>query len=46
MTENPLILACYGAISGIITKTVIAPLERIKLLYQVQDYYDSSKSIN
>lgn len=43
MTENPLILACYGAISGIITKTIIAPLERIKLLYQVQDYYDSSK---
>ena len=34
--------AC-GAGSGVITKTAVAPLERVKLLYQVQGMYGTQK---
>ena len=43
---KPIIYASSGAIAGIITKTIVAPLERIKLLYQVQSYYDSTKYLS
>ena len=46
LKNNSIIYACCGAISGIITKTVVAPLERVKLLYQVQSYYGTSKYIS
>ncbi len=45
LKNNSIIYACCGAISGIITKTLVAPLERVKLLYQVQSYYGTSKYI-
>lgn len=32
----PLKLLGCGAVSGIVTKTAVAPLERVKILYQVQ----------
>ena len=44
--NEPLILATCGACSGIITKTIIAPLERVKLLYQVQNYYGKNEYIS
>ena len=33
-------------ISGILTKTLVAPLERVKLLYQVQGYYGTMKYLS
>ena len=46
LNTKPIIYATSGAIAGIITKTIVAPLERIKLLYQVQSYYDSVKYLS
>jgi len=43
---NPFILASCGAISGILTKTIVVPLERVKLLYQVQGYYGTMKYLS
>ena len=40
---RPLSLAGCGALSGIITKTGVAPLERVKLLYQVQGLYGTTQ---
>merc|ERR1711865_400885 len=40
---RPLSLAGCGALAGIITKTGVAPLERVKLLYQVQGLYGTSQ---
>jgi len=40
---RPLALASCGAMSGIVTKTVVAPLERVKLLYQVQGLYGTQQ---
>ena len=45
-TKNTIIYAGSGAISGVVTKTVVAPLERIKLLYQVQNYYGTNNYIS
>ena len=45
-TLNPFILASCGAISGILTKTLVAPLERVKLLYQAQGYYGTMKYLS
>jgi len=35
-------LAC-GAVSGVATKTAVAPLERVKLLYQVQGMFGTAR---
>jgi solute carrier family 25 phosphate transporter 23/24/25/41 len=45
-TQNTIVYASSGAISGVVTKTVVAPLERIKLLYQVQNYYGTNNYIS
>lgn len=43
VVPNALGFAACGAASGMITKTAVAPLERVKLLYQVQGMFGTAK---
>lgn len=41
--QNPFIFPSYGKIYGVLTKNVVARIERVKLLYQTPGYYSTTK---